>query len=173
MNKKMQRLDYLIGKTDNINNINIKQNNKPLISDKYEKDDKITQLIKQTENIHNNTHIYEHDKTTDIFTIKQKYDNLDSYEYMPESKYEKELIIGKTIRYYFNNKLSISGLITMIDYFDGVNLKHIQTLHLFNRWSKTSWKITIVSKKYIIFVKKYRLSKAQKIVRQLQRDENE
>lgn len=168
MDKRLKRINELINMTDNINNPDVKL-------PKYKPENikkrpaRINELINATSNVNNtidNTQL----TSSQIETVKNKFKQLAIYLHAKP----KDLKVGATIRYYNSDdpkKISISGLVTNIEYFSIFKTNNIKTIQLYNRWTKppTSWSISF-SNKYTIFVKKFQMSRAEKLIRDICND---
>jgi hypothetical protein len=126
--------------------------------------DRINELINKTDNIYNKNNNKIPSKN-EIENIKNKFDVLDIYIYI-----KSEVIkLNDTIRYYNieePNKISISGMVSNIEYYSICNKKHVKTIYLYNPWTKLTWQINDL-KKYIIFLKKYSVNKNYKIFKNI------
>jgi hypothetical protein len=126
--------------------------------------DRINELINKTDNIYNKNNNKIPSKN-EIENIKNKFDVLDIYIYI-----KSEVIkLNDTIRYYNieePNKISISGMVSNIEYYSIFNKKHVKTIYLYNPWTKLTWQINDL-KKYIIFLKKYSVNKNYKIFKNI------
>ena len=109
------------------------------------KNDKINQLINQTEN-KNNKNENEELIISEILEIKDKFEQLSNYCYIEK----KKIKIGRNIRYYDkrNNKLSIQSTVMNIDYYD-INKKKPKTVLLYSKYTNLQWNINC--NKYIFF----------------------
>ncbi len=155
MNKRLERIKELFNKTDNVDNgdDNIKKiNHQP--ENIKKRLDRIKELIEKTDDIDNNKNITKV-TNTQIENIKNKFSKLDIYVHIePE-----DLCVGNTIRYYTisNDKLSMSGVITSIEYFSIINKNQIKNFHLYNGFKKSAWSIAC-SDKYVLFNRKFKLT---------------
>ena len=127
--------------------------------------DELEYFINKTINITEKKTIDMNENVNDkhINSIKNRFDELKVYSHVKTNT----LIIGQRIRYYdiSTGKLSISGLIVNIEYIDMINNVHIRTIHLYNKFSDTYWKI--YPENYIIFVQTTKTTKNTKYIQEL------
>lgn len=116
-------------------------------------------LLNMTNNVDkkNNNYIYLSDKK--IEKLKEKFPILIGTIQLKNNEIKE----GILIRYVDNNftKVSIQGIIAKIDYFSELSISQIKTIHLYNRYVKTVWKID--PQKVIIF-KETKKSKIAKFI---------
>lgn len=165
MKSSHARLTEIINKTENVNNLDkklleIPHGNQETINKR------IIDIVNKTNNV-NNLSKTNNITNEQVNNIKKKFKELSSYVLAKS----KDIKVNATIRYYNltePNKISISGIITNIEYYSIINNNNIKTIYLYNRWTNptTSWAISY-SSSYILFIKKFALSKAEKLIRDI------
>jgi hypothetical protein len=127
--------------------------------------DGLDYLISRTLNITDKKTVDMNENVNDkhINSIQKRFDELKVYTHVKTNT----LVIGQRIRYYDigTGKLSISGLIVNIEYLGIMDMSHVKTIHLYNKFSDTYWKIH--PENYIIFVQTSKTTKNTKYIQEL------
>lgn len=132
------------------------------------KEDKLNYLIEHSINKNNKDVVHINNTITKekIKEIKKKYCILDVYEHANE----RDLITGYTVKYYNIEKkrLSKSGIIVNVEYYDPLTRTNIKKILLYNRWVKGIWAIR--PENYVIFIQMHKTTVKDKIFKELCRE---